>query len=84
MSVTTDRITEIEDIDLPGARAAISSLVTGKHSEYWLDSGQTNQRVKRLDLKELRDYENDLNKELQRLRNSIGSSAIIAVPSRTW
>jgi hypothetical protein len=78
------RITEIKTVELPNVRERIRALVTGDHSEYWLDTGQSTQRVRRLSLSDLREYEKDLEKELQRLCNSIGSSSVIAVPSNTW
>jgi hypothetical protein len=75
------RITEIEDIDLPGVRASIRALVTGNHSQYELDTGQSRQSLKRLSLKDLREYEKSLEEELQRLNDSLGSSGQIG---RAW
>lgn len=74
------RITEINDTDLPGIRTSIKELVSGEHAEYWLDSGQSSQRVKRLSLTEMREYENSLVTELCRLNNMLGSSGQIGVP----
>ncbi len=74
------RITQIDDVDLPGVRAAIKSLISGGHAMYDLDTGQTRQEVRRLSLKELRAYELSLVNELERLRNSLGSVATIGEP----
>jgi hypothetical protein len=76
-----ERITAIENVYLPGIREAIQGLVSGEHSEYWLDSGQSSQRVKRLSLTEMREYEKSLQTELNTLYNSLGSSGRIGVPS---
>jgi hypothetical protein len=71
------RIDAIRNTELPEVRTAISTLIKGGHSQYVLDSGQSNQMVKRLSLKELNDYKKELEAELQRLVNSCGSSGQI-------
>ena len=73
----TVRITEIKTTDLPAVKAAIRALLTGDHSEYLLDTGQTTQRVKRLSLEELQAYQKMLNEELALLENSLGASGQI-------
>lgn len=78
---TNARITQIKTVDLPGVRTSIQELVSGEHAEYWLDSGQSSQRVKRLSLTELREYEQSLESELSRLENSLGSSGQIGIPN---
>ncbi len=61
---------------------AISALLTGGHASYQLDSGQTMQRVTRLDLNSLQEKrniaENRLNDLSLRLRKTAG--VVQAVP----
>ena len=74
------RITEIKETDLPAIRAAISDLISGKHSEYWLDTGPSNQKVKRLSLLDLQAREKALLEELARLYRESGMSGTIGQP----
>lgn len=73
-------ITYIKETALPAVKAQILALVTGGHSQYDLDTGQTRQEVRRLSLKELRDLEKYYKKEINRLENSIGSTVTIFEP----
>jgi hypothetical protein len=74
------RIVEIKNVELPAIKTAIIAVLTGGHSQYMFDSGQSSQQVKRLDLTELRLLKNDLEEELARLENSLGSSCQIGRP----
>lgn len=67
----TDQITEIETI-IANINAAINALLTGTHQSYLLDTGQTQQRVTRLDLDALRKMRSDYISERDELRASCG------------
>lgn len=71
------RIDAIKDTDLPLVVTTMRALLTGDHSEYLLDTGQSTQRVKRLSLEELQLYKKSLEEELARLENSLGASGQI-------
>jgi len=62
--------------------AAINALLTGDHSSYELDTGQTRQRVTRLDLENLRKMRKDLFSELAELEAAagVGSNTITGLP----
>jgi hypothetical protein len=74
------RIEAIKNTDLPAIRAAISNLIAGKHSEYWLDTGPSNQKVKRISLADLQAREKALQEELARLYRESGMSGTIGQP----
>ena len=59
----------------------LTALVTGNVKQYELDTGQSRQSLQKLSIKDLRWLQNDLQKELLALENSIGQVATIMEPS---
>lgn len=51
---------------------AISALTTGGHESYSLSTGQSDQKVKRLDLGMLREWRNDLIYQIRELEMKCG------------
>lgn len=62
-------ITQIDELEtiIIALNAAIVALLSGDHISYELDTGQTRQRVTRLELPELRITRNDMLVEYQSL-----------------
>lgn len=61
---------------LTAVNTAITATLTGDHTEYWFDSGQTMQKVKRLDLKQMYELRKQLQIERARLCNEINGPSI--------
>jgi len=58
---------------------AISALVSGNHSSYQLDTGQSMQRVTRLDLDSLRATRKEMMSELDSLASRLGKNRSVVV-----
>ena len=67
----TTQITEIETI-ITNINAAINALLIGDHQSYLLDTGQSQQRVTRLDLDALRKMRTDYIAERDELLAACG------------
>ena len=65
------QITEIETI-ITNINTAINALLTGNHASYLLDTGQTQQRVTRLDLERLRKMRTEYIAERDELQAACG------------
>jgi len=61
---------------------AIQALIVGKHSSYQLDTGQSSQRVTRLDLSMLIDTRKKLITELESRQSAagIGRNGVVVMP----
>lgn len=76
-----DQITETETIII-NINTAINVLLSGKHQSYELNTGQTSQRVTRLNIDELRKMRTAYITERDDLRSACGlnSSVITVLP----
>lgn len=82
MSCSIDIQEKLDEIDalLEDVNTALRAILTGGHQEYWLSTGQTDQRVRRLSLKELRETRKDLLQEKARLLAACAGPSTTAIP----
>ena len=74
MAITTqDRITETETM-IENLSTAINATILGGHSSYEVDTGQSNQGVKRLSLSVMQTMRKNLYQELAALNALLGNS----------